>query len=82
MKVKEEITLKTITIQLEYDETTIQASQNIERLLEEPLSRTGFKLVSLSSSSKHNTTNGIKDKDTTGAGGQTSPDNEKPPNRN
>jgi hypothetical protein len=82
MKVKEEIHLKSITIQLEYDETTIQASQNIEKLLEEQLSGTDFRLVSISPSSEHNTTNVIKDRDSTGAGGQTSPDNEKPPNRN
>ncbi|MBD7963650.1 hypothetical protein [Fictibacillus norfolkensis] len=74
--------MKSITIQLEYDETTIQASQNIEKLLEEQLSGTDFRLVSISPSSEHNTTNVIKDRDSTGAGGQTSPDNEKPPNRN
>ncbi|MGD6963613.1 hypothetical protein ACQCVB_15480 [Fictibacillus phosphorivorans] len=74
--------MKSITIQLEYDETTILASQNIERLLEKQLSGTDFKLVSISTSSEHKTSNVINDKDSTGAGGQTSPDNEKPPNRN
>jgi len=82
MKVKEEIYLKSITIQLEYDETNIQTPQNVERILEKQFSGTDFKLVSVSSSSDHEGVNRIKDKDSTGAGGQTSPDNEKPPNKN
>jgi hypothetical protein len=81
-ELKEEITLKSITIQLEYDERTFHSSQNIERKLKEQLSGTDFKLVSISSTSNNKGINVLKDKDSTGAGGQTSPDNEKPPNKN
>ncbi|MGM0807608.1 MAG: hypothetical protein ACQET8_23155 [Bacillota bacterium] len=74
--------MKSITIQLEYDERIFHSSQNIERKLEEQLSETDIKLVSISSSSSHEGVNVLKDKDSTGAGGQTSPDNEVPPNKN
>lgn len=74
--------MKSITIQLEYDERTLYSTQNIERKLKEQLSGTDFKLVSISSSSDQKGVNVLKDKDSTGAGGQTSPDNEKPPNKN
>ncbi|WP_137790315.1 hypothetical protein [Bacillus sp. E(2018)] len=74
--------MKSITIQVEYDERTFHASQNIQMILEGQFSETDFKLVSISSSSEQKDVSMIKDKDSSGAGGQTSPDNEKPPNRN
>ncbi|MBN3554496.1 hypothetical protein JYA63_09480 [Fictibacillus nanhaiensis] len=74
--------MKSITIQLEYDESTFKPSQDIERILEEKLSGTDLKLVSVYPTADCKTFDIMKDKDLTGAGGQTSHDNEKPPNRN
>ncbi|MQR97246.1 hypothetical protein [Fictibacillus phosphorivorans] len=74
--------MKSITIQLEYDERTFQESQDLEKMLEEKLSGTDLKLVSVSPTSGRKAIDIMNDKDSTGAGGQTSPDNEKPPNRN
>ncbi|WP_156499116.1 hypothetical protein [Fictibacillus phosphorivorans] len=51
-------------------------------MLEEKLSGTDLKVVSVSPTSGCKAIDIMKDKDSTGAGGQTSPDNEKPPNRN
>jgi hypothetical protein len=77
--------MKSINVQLEYDESVLLDGREVEIKLKERLYGTGFKFISLShESSKMERDNPpVKDdKDSTGAGGQTSPDNEKPPNTN
>jgi hypothetical protein len=77
--------MKTVTVELEYDERVLHEGREVESKLDEQLYGTGFKVISVShkSSNKERENPPIKDdKDSSGAGGQTSPDNEKPPNEN
>lgn len=76
--------MKSITVNLEYDETVLQEGREVESKLQEQLYGTGFSLISVSHQSVQKDKNSEEGKDiySTGAGGQTSPDNEKPPNEN
>jgi hypothetical protein len=77
--------MKSVTVELEYDESVLHEGREVESKLNEQLYGTGFKVLSVSHHSSNNERNKstiIEDKDSSGAGGQTSPDNEKPPNEN
>jgi hypothetical protein len=77
--------MKSVTVQLEFDESILHEGREVESKLNEQLYGTGFKVISVkhNSSSSEQKNPPIKDdKDSSGAGGQTSPDNEKPPNTN
>lgn len=77
--------MRSITVELEYDERVLHEGREVESKLNEQLYGTGFQVISVShhSSEKEREKPPIKDdKDSSGAGGQTSPDNEKPPNKN
>ncbi|MFE1245389.1 hypothetical protein ACFW35_14765 [Fictibacillus sp. NPDC058756] len=77
--------MKSITVELEYDERVLHEGREVESKLNEQLYGTGFQVISVShhSSDKERENPPVKDdKDSSGAGGQASPDNEKPPNKN
>lgn len=76
--------MKSITVYLEYDEKLLQEGREVESKLQEQLYGTGFRLISVSHQSVQKDKNSEEGKDiySTGAGGQASPDNEKPPNEN
>jgi hypothetical protein len=74
--------MKSITVQLQYDESVLHEGREVESKLKEQLYGTGFDVVSVSFESSHKEKEKapIKpDIDTSGAGGQTSPQNEEPP---
>jgi rRNA maturation endonuclease Nob1 len=74
--------MKSITVQLQYDERVLHEGREVESKLQEQLYGTGFEVVSVSheSSNEEKENTRVKaDIDTSGAGGQTSPQNEEPP---
>jgi hypothetical protein len=75
--------MRSITVNLEYDERVMEDGREVRSKLEEQLYGTGFEVKSVTDQSSKGKDSFIKkDRDSTGAGGQTSPDNEKPPNEN
>ncbi|MCM3719044.1 hypothetical protein [Fictibacillus phosphorivorans] len=77
--------MKSITVELEYDESVVHEGREVESKLNEQLQGTGFQVVSVehNSSNKERQDPPIKeDRDASGAGGQTTPPYEKAPNEN
>ncbi|MDR7071413.1 hypothetical protein [Fictibacillus barbaricus] len=74
--------MKSITVNLEYDERVLHEGLEVESKLEEQLYGTGFQLISI----KHEPSKEVEkqpvkpDKDSTSAGGQSSPP-QSPPNK-
>ncbi|WNB91203.1 hypothetical protein [Bacillus sp. NEB1478] len=77
--------MKSITVNLEYDERVLHEGREVESKLEEQLYGTGFQLVSVKHepSIEGERNKLVKpDKDSAGAGGQSSPPQEPPKKQN